>query len=360
MLFETVAQVFQDHDLPFDPPVGPSEFDEKHEEIQNRLMQRTLLRGQDVAIGIMERIGQKVQARGGLIGVATEEVLSHLFLEPTNSDARVELNSALHWQAEWKVSSTIRGHNTRVSLEVHSSEWGEVVPKYVVEYVNTALNAYERQMHGPAVVLLAIAVEAVLRDVLEPRGYTYTPGAPSVDIYSYADADVGVDDNSYTVTFRQPMPRSPAQFPHSTGGDPTVEIRVRRVINQRQNRTDLAMIAPPCLIDHWSSDSIQQPAQQRVNGLGEALRIARYEEEVLRPVDLATDLDRIILLARNNLVHLSGQAFDEPLELLDSPGDFTLEDFLNNPTYVHDFVTSVPRFINTQYTELRRAGHLAS
>lgn len=76
-------------------------------------------------------------------------------------------------------------------------------------------------------------------------------------------------------------------------------------------------------------------------------------------MDLPTDLDEVIQVVRNNLVHLSGQALTTPLTAIDPSGGFTLEDFLSDPRKVYDLIIGVPRFINKQYVELRRAGHLA-
>jgi len=361
IVFESMAEVTRDRPNPFVPPADPGEFDQKHAEIRSLLGYRRVLRGLDTAVSLMEEVGRRVQATGGLVGLTTDEVLDAIFLQPSDSNVSVRLNQDLRWAARWAVSSPIQGDDekTSVFLEIHSSDWGEVVPTYVTEYINIAIYAYEQRVYGPAIALLSIAIEATLRDVLETRGYTYGPGAPSVDIYSCADAEVSVEANSYTVTFRQPMPRAPARFLQSTGGDPTVEIRVRRVINRRRGRVDLSVIVPHCLVNHWSSDNVEQPAQRRVNGLGEALDIARNQEQLLTPNDLPTDLDEVIKLVRNNLIHLSGQTLNTPLYALDPAGDFSLGDFLDDPEMVHDLIANVPRFINRQYVELRRAGHLA-
>ncbi len=137
-----------------------------------------------------------------------------------------------------------------------------------------------------------------------------------------------------------------------------IYIEIRRNINSNRNRVDLLVRDPRDLIDHWSTNAIVQPAIRRVNGLGEALNIARNIERFINPRVLLEDFDEVIKVIRNNLVHLSGAALNTHLPMFDyrSPTNiFTLQNFLEDDELVYDFVTNVPRFISGQYNELRRA-----
>jgi hypothetical protein len=359
ILFDAMVEVTRDRNNSFIAPANPGEYIQKHEEIRSLLSYRRLLGGLDTIFDLMEVVGNRIQTAGNLVGLTTDQVFDVLFLETSDPNVSVRLNRDLRWSAVWGLSSPIQGGDERseIALEVYSSDWGEVVPKYVVDYINMAVYAHEQCLYGPAVALISIAIEATLRDVLEVRGFSFNPGASVVDIYSYSDAQVGVDGNGYTVSFLQPMPKSPAEFLTSTGGNPFVEISVRRKFNQRRE-FDLLVRAKPCLIDHWSRDDIQQPAQPRVNGLGEALDIARNQEGFLTPIDLPTDFDEVIQLVRNNLIHLSGEALTTSLNAVDPTGNTSLGDFLEDREMIYDLVVNVPRFINTQYIELRQAGHL--
>jgi hypothetical protein len=130
------------------------------------------------------------------------------------------------------------------------------------------------------------------------------------------------------------------------------EIKVRRLVNKRKSRTDFAVIGSPELLDYLSKDTKGQTAQKTVNGLGEALRIAREVEGFLTPLSLPLDFDDVITGVRNNLIHLSGQSLNQQLRIL----NITLKEFLNNEKMIYALITRVPRFINDQYIQLIREG----
>jgi hypothetical protein len=213
-------------------------------------------------------------------------------------------------------------------------------------------------MNAAAVALLSITVEATLRDVLETKGYSFNPTASSVDIYRYTKADISVNGSSYVINFREGLPKSTLDFLASAQGVSAVEIEIKRVINKRKNRTDLSVKLPNFLLDHLSKDTIETPSQKRVNGLGEALEIARRREGFLTPAILTEDFDDVIKVVRNNLIHLSGDALSKPIHTFDPSGNYTLKDFLSEPNAIYDFISVVCRFVSEQYIELRRVGHL--
>lgn len=98
-----------------------------------------------------------------------------------------------------------------------------------------------------------------------------------------------------------------------------------------------------------------------IGGLGAALQTARNVENFLAPADLPDDLDAVIKPIRNNLVHLSGQAFATPLPYLNNHNgvaNFTLGEFVKDPLLVHDLLQSVSIFVEKMYLDLRAAGHL--
>jgi len=100
---------------------------------------------------------------------------------------------------------------------------------------------------------------------------------------------------------------------------------------------------------------------QYISGLGMALDNARNVESFLTPADLPNDLDAVIKPIRNNLVHLSGDAFATALPYLNNHNgiqNFTLGDFINDPLLVHDILLSVSVFIDRIYIDLRNNGHL--
>ena len=74
---------------------------------------------------------------------------------------------------------------------------------------------------------------------------------------------------------------------------------------------DLHITAPDWLIDHLATDEIEQPKVKQMRGLGEALRIARHVEKL--ELSLTDDLDELIKIVRNNLIHLSDPTFNMEL-----------------------------------------------
>jgi hypothetical protein len=81
----------------------------------------------------------------------------------------------------------------------------------------------------------------------------------------------------------------------------------------------------------------------------------------LTPAHLPLDFDSVLKAVRNNLIHLSGDALATPLQEFDDQlagGGFTLRHFLEREDMLLDFVTTIPRFVNEQYLQLRRDGKL--
>ena len=98
-----------------------------------------------------------------------------------------------------------------------------------------------------------------------------------------------------------------------------------------------------------------------MNSLGEAFDIARNKEAFLQAKDLPLDFDDVIIQVRQQLDTSVRSDTRRKNFLYPDPDDptaaITLGKFLDNSDMVHDFVTSVPSFINQQYIELRRAGY---
>jgi hypothetical protein len=358
LIFNAMASATEDRRHQFVPPLNQSEYEQKHAEIEKMLSYPGVLRGTELAFRLMEEVLNHILQSGGLPGTNTDDLMDAISFS-TNQDALIRLNPQLRWMVEWAMELKGTEIEAPVFLDVYDKNLGTIVPNYVVEYISTSIYAYKQGMYATSVALLTIALEATLRDVLATKGYVFDIGASPVDVYPYVNASVGVDGDHYTLTFRDPMPKSPAELSASAGGQPSVEIRIRRLIKPWKKRTDLAIITPPILLDHWSSRIPVQQAQRSVSGLGEALDLSRNKENLLTPYDLPLDLDEVILAVRNNLIHLSGDALTTHLTMIDAQGDFTLGDFLDNDQMVFDLIVDIPRVINQLYIDLREKGHLA-
>lgn len=367
VIFQAMEEVTRSRAHPFVGPVGPSEYTAKHEEIEKLLEPAGILGGRELTLRLLERVSQSV-ASSPPPTVDPGEFLNAVRFHTDQEGVFVRLGARNRWTAEWRVhlKSPYQTSNP-VRLDVHEHRWGEIVPSYVVQYISMAVDAYNRGMTAAAAALLSIATEATLRDVLAPRGYSFRHGAPANDVYDWGTADLGVAGGAYTLTFPQAMPKGTGDLPASLAGAASASVKIRRqLVSDRKlgTRIDLTVRLPPQLVDHLSPATISQPAQKKVSGLGEALRIARTVERVLLPKHLPEDLDQVLLKVRNNLIHMSGDALKEKIDAIPDPATgkppITLGRFLETPALVYDLFLSVPNFINQQYVDLRQAGHLAS
>ncbi len=362
IIFNAWTTVVANYRITFILPSNPSEFPQKHDEIVNRLNHPNLLLGRELMMSLMEEIWKQVLVLGGVPGIYNNDLLAIMAFQVSSEEVIIYLTPDSHWAVKWSISLHHKNinDNNEIVLELQDRNWGEIVPLHILQFIHTAINAYRQGMYASAATLLSICLESTLRDVLVAKGYSFDPTVPSVDEYPYTEADVGVNGSSFTINFRKGMPKSPKDFLLSTGAAAPVEVKIRRVINQRKKgRVDLSIIAPPDFIDYWSENVPSRFAQKRVNGLGEALDIARRKEGFLTQGVLPEDFDEVIKVIRNNLIHASENSLNAPLYVYDSSGHFTLKDFLDDELKVYDLMVYVPKFINDQYVGLRKSGQLA-
>ncbi|HTJ50578.1 MAG TPA: hypothetical protein VL443_14050 [Cyclobacteriaceae bacterium] len=106
----------------------------------------------------------------------------------------------------------------------------------------------------------------------------------------------------------------------------------------------------------YTFDFIERKKTNYIGGLGTAIDRARNREAFLTPANLVTDMDIVITTIRNNLVHLSEEAFNTPLpefNSLSTSGNYLLKDFINSPMMVFDLIRSVTLCVDAMYKELR-------
>jgi hypothetical protein len=353
-------QVAQRRGFVFDLPASSAEYSQKHHEVEQSLNRyQALLDRQGLFFELMEEIHSQLIANGQ--GIHAERLRNLVILE-INKDFKIRLSEDCAWLVEWNVIVDDEGilESRDVFAVTYNSIWEYVVPWTVVQYLNSGILLYKQKLYATALALMSIAVEATLRDVLSTYGYSFVSGAYKVDIYGYSQAQVNVSGTKYTLTFLDPMPRGPNDLSVSAGGVLPVDIKIRREINSAKKRIDLLIKAPLFLIDHLSGNQVVQPAQTNsINGLGEALKIARDIEKVITPLDLPPDVDEVLLAVRNNLIHLSNDSLDVGLPkfaVLSPTGRFTVKNFISKPNLVFDLVTDIPRFVNDQYVKLWKAG----
>jgi hypothetical protein len=342
-------------------PDTPSQYDDKHSEIERIIGFAEALGGRSIVFGIAEKIGHEAVSNG-VPGVSATALIEDIYFG-TLEGVTIRLTSDLRWVAEWTLNTpSVPSQQLQVAVEIYNQAWGETVPGYVLEYMHGGILLYMQGMYAVSVAMLSIGLEGTLRDVLVTRGYSFNPRVNSVDLFDYSEAEVGVNGPSYTVSFPSRMPQSAAKFPASVAPASSLPIRIKRVINPSDGKVSLKINAAPWFIDYWSSNVPVATAQKRVNGLGEALSIARNTEGFLLPQMLPTDIDPVLTTMRNNLIHLSGDALSTKLPDLDptGTGSFTVGDFLARKEMVFDLITNVPKVISDQYLAIRKDGHLIS
>ncbi|MGF6732784.1 hypothetical protein OKW50_004929 [Paraburkholderia youngii] len=363
LLFNEMSRLTETDDRPFTAPASHAEFSSKRNQIASIMQAPSILYGFERAMRLFEATYVAVDRQGGVPGLKSADFLAKVTLKTDRPEETIFLSRDLSWGVEWPVRSPRGNGKAAIGCVWHASAWGTVVPPYVVNYLSTAANAHMLQRNDVAMALLSIAAEATLRDVLASRGYSFTHGASSIDVFEYCDAHVSADvaGNRYLVAFSDTMPRTVADFSTSFPAAP-VPIQVRRVIKDRTGtRIDLQIKTPQPLHEHWSTSGVATPAVRTVGGLGAALDIARNQEACVSPEDLPQDFDKVLQAVRNNLVHLSGAALNTPLSQFDrlkASGHFTLGDFVENEKLVHDFIVTIPRFVTAQYVKLRQQGTL--
>lgn len=357
IIFHSMQQISQRRGFAFNLPTTPAECKQKHQEIEQFLTRYpNVLNKQGLIFDLIEEIQVQLRISGQdfLAGKLCE-----LIIQEFKGNFKIHLSIDNAWLVEWVIELDTNGiiDSRSISAIAYQVVWGNIVPWTVVQYLNSAILLYKQRAFATALVLLSIAVEATLRDILSTRGYSFVSGASKVDVYDFSQAQVNVSSGGYDLTFLGIMPKAPSDL--SSISALPLEISIRREINQAKNRVDLLIKAPPCLIDHWSSNRIIQRGQLKsIGGLGEALRVAREVEHIITPSDLPIDVDEVLKAVRNNLIHLSNDSMELVLPQyasMSTIGAFTLENFINTPNLVFDLIADIPRFVNDQYVKLWKA-----
>ncbi|MGV3526289.1 MAG: hypothetical protein ACO1RX_18870 [Candidatus Sericytochromatia bacterium] len=359
IIFTSMNVVAINRNIPFQLPTSPTEFTQKHREIESLLRRfQTVLGREGLLFELIEEVYRQLISQG--LNLNAQTLLSSLRIR-AKDEFFIRLTSDLVWTAEWEVNSESAHGPSTIICSVFKNGWGDIIPRHVVQYIRSSITLFQQKSFLTALTLMAISVEATLRDVLKTRGYTFIHGANKADIYDLTDANIEYDGSSgFRLNFVNPMPRLPQDLATSSAGITPVPVRVKREYKPRQRRVDLSLICPQYLLDHLSLDRVVQPAvTNNIGGLGEALQIARVVEQVVDASDLPLDVDEVLKALRNNLVHFSGNSLDTVLTRyahFSPTGVFTLKDFVEQNNMVLDFIVDTPAFIDSQYIKLWRAG----
>jgi hypothetical protein len=264
IIFDAMTEISPTFKLPNEP----GEFNQKHREIERIIGYPYALKGREIALQLMNKIYHNIMHNGGVPGVDSNTLLNAISFKTNVPNIRIFLTNDFYWAVEWAVNLNFNGINDvdKIVLDLYDDDWNEIVPPHIIQYIHSAVLSYQQKINAVSVALLSIAFEGTLRDVLFAKGYSFEPGASSVDVYPYVKANIGFTENCYTLSFNGNMPKKIDDFNVSSCGSPNIEVEIRRVINKNKNRIDLLIKAPSALIDHFSLNVPSQLARKRVNG----------------------------------------------------------------------------------------------
>lgn len=323
--------------------------DDQIESLMKRLKKTADGYGQKLLIKIIEHLYHDLLANGAK-GVSNKDFLDRAkIILQDDSEIRYEAIKKWHW--EWKLD--VNGNPNSVDLDIRLGAplSKDIVPHYILQYIQQAIFAFKTGKHAVAMSLIAIALEGTLRDALNEKGYSYQNGTPSQDVYEIKEMHVHKDSSGYKVTFPNSMPQPHTNY-LAAPGDPVFQTyRIKRVRNQK-GKFILEIRDTMDLLDYWSSDQITTQGVKQVGGLGAALEIGRNHLNIITPIDIPGDLDKPIQAIRNNLIHLSGQSMLEVVQQDSNGQNITLADFLNNKNRVFDAICSIGNSVNTIYNKI--------
>lgn len=343
-LLEAANQSFA-HDSPIQ--IGADSIENQLQVVKNRIRQVGDGIGQKLFIQLIEKLYENLENHGA-VGVTKEMFCSCIIVCLKGGNQLLFENGK--WSLKWNV--LIPNDDLDISLLIRDKEITEedIVPNYIIEYIDQSILAFQNNKNLTALSLISIALEGTLRDVLEVKGYTYTNGAPTVDVFNFMEAEISRSANGYNVRFINQMPKDHSVFLSEADiANPHI-VKVRRLLKRDDWRLEIK--GADYLKDYWSSDQIIQNGQADIRGLGTALNIARDENEanILEAHILPTDLDDVIKKVRNHLIHLSGNAITTEIPSISQ----TLEEFAKNESRVFDTINSICEAIQVLYLKKAR------
>jgi len=162
---------------PFETPSVQFDYEKKHQEIKRHLEMGVLYGfGKDQVVHLFIEILKIVEVSGGLKGIDINDLYDIAYFRTTYNDLKLRITPDLYLRAEWDIPVNSLGVSDiyNLSIDLYNDSFDEVVPDYVFEYINGSVIAYRNRLYSVSSVLLTIAMEATLRDVLSNKGYSYS------------------------------------------------------------------------------------------------------------------------------------------------------------------------------------------
>jgi len=316
--------------------------------IRNKLTRTAHDYGQRLYVKLVEELYDELISTGAT-GVNHNDFINSVLI--TQDDQSVlKYTAHKQWLISWELD--MDGYKRPVEIGLRDKQLAvtDIVPDYVLQYLQQATYAYKNKRHAASLALMTIALEGTLRDALFVKGYTYQFGIPSQDVYQLEDIQIHKDSAGYRVTFPTAMPLDHNHY-LSAAGDPLFKtFKIKRVLKGGSICLEIRQVND--LINYWSSNTVVTPGTAQVSGLGAAIDICRNHAAILTPIDLPEDLDGAIRAVRNNLIHLSGNAMNESVDVDPNGGQITLGDFLKDKNKVFDAVCTIGDTIHKIYLRI--------
>ena len=328
--------------------VSPNDIDSQIDLLRSRMHRTADNYGQCLLIKLIEELYDNLLSTGA-IGVSDQDFIGSTIINLEDNSHIKYLTSKI-WIWDWNIE--VEGSSRQISQSIRGKNNAStvIVKDYILQYVQQAINAYRYRRPAAALSLMSIALEGTLRDALKVKGYTYTFGTPSQDIYDLSDMQIIGLSDGYKVIFPSSMPKDHNDFLNTSTSPSHLNVKIKRIKKYGDNYLEIRNVDD--LIDFWSSNNIIQAGQIQIGGLGKAIDISRNTANILSVNDLPPDLDKVIQAVRNNLIHLSGSAMDEVVMKNHENIDITLGDFLENKNRVFDAVCTIGGTINTLYNRI--------
>ncbi|WP_349768580.1 hypothetical protein [Priestia megaterium] len=339
ILFQNIKNLDPDFELPTDP----SQFIEKHTEIENNFTLTTY--SQDDIMFFFEEVFSQVDSD---VPLKKEDILKAIDIKTVYDDISYRLIDDLTWAMVWKVNIPPFNKPMEDEIVLRGFKRGSepVVQRYIIEYLQAAILAFRQNLYAAAVALFSIAIEATFRDVLQQRGFSYHSRASSVEIYDYADVKLSAENQKYTLNFETTMPKHINEFTQSINQGNSVPIKMRRVkkiTGGGRERIDLHIVAPENVIDYLSVETTLQQAEKTISGLNGAIYQAR-KEGIIDNVTFPPSFAQLLTEVRNNLIHLSGGSFQHS----------TVNETIQDGQRVFNIISRLTSsFIYEQYSKLQ-------
>ena len=302
--------------------------------------------GQIFLIRLIEELYVNLELNGA-VGVSAPSLLEIINFNFPDTSV-IKYNSRNIWFWNWKISVDENVIEINIGIRDKGFNPAVIVPDYVIQYIQQSIIAFNNNRNAAALALMTIALEGTLRDALDNKGYSYTYGMPSQDVYEISNMSIFPDVNGFRVEFPNPMPLHHSNFLTNIGDPVSQPVRIKRIIRGANSILEIRDANP--IVDFWSSNIIVTPGVMSISGLGAAISISRNHANILTDIDLPSDLDDVIQAVRNNLIHLSNVALQQNVNT--SSGVSTLDNFISDKNNVSDTIFTIGEAINSIYTKL--------